>query len=408
MQVYIGIDWSEEKHDVVFMNERGAAIAQLTIDHSLDGFTRLDATRSKLGFTPQDCLVGLETAHNLIIDFLWSRDYTQVYVLPPNVVRSNQGRYRQSGAKDDPADGFLIADILRTDRGRLQPWHPDSLLTRQIRAKVSLSLHLGRSVVRLSNRLRAVLLRYYPAAVHVFSSLTTQIAPEFVLAYPTPSAAVRLNYEEFKTFALDHGYPHPKKLPACFARLQADHPRASSETVLVYQEEAVELARLLLVTLRTRLTVLADLKELFELHPDAEIFRSLPATRDFLAPALLAKFGDERQRFPKPASVQALAGTCPVTDKSGKRRSVRFRRACDREWRYLCEQWAMALVNSTQHPLAVAYFEQVRPRCRTTHHAYRCLANRWLAIAWRLWQSHTLYDEAYHMRQRALRSKPHT
>ena len=33
MQVYIGIDWSEQKHDVVFMNKAGATLAQFEIPH---------------------------------------------------------------------------------------------------------------------------------------------------------------------------------------------------------------------------------------------------------------------------------------------------------------------------------------------------------------------------------------
>ena len=50
--------------------------------------------------------------------------------------------------------------------------------------------------------------------------------------------------------------------------------------------------------------------------------------------------------------------------------------------------------------------EQIRPRCRNRHQAYRCVANRWLAIAWKLWQIHQPYDEAYHFQQRLARSKP--
>jgi len=179
MQVYIGIDWREEKHDVIFMNKAGADLVSLTIPHSLDGFVQLDTARQEMGLAPEDCLIGLETAHNLLIDYLWSQDYSQVYVLPPNQVKSNRGRFRQSQAKDDPTDARLIADILRTDRGRLQPWHPDQLLTRQIRAKVSLILHLSQQTTRMSNRLCAVLLRYYPAALQVFTgALKTLIAPQ--------------------------------------------------------------------------------------------------------------------------------------------------------------------------------------------------------------------------------------
>ena len=41
MPVYIGIDWSEDKHDVVFMNQAGVDVARLTIPHSLEGFVQL-------------------------------------------------------------------------------------------------------------------------------------------------------------------------------------------------------------------------------------------------------------------------------------------------------------------------------------------------------------------------------
>lgn len=407
MQVYIGIDWSETKHDVVFMNEAGAELAGLTIPHSWDGFVQFDAERQQLGLEPADCLVGLETAHNLFIDYLWSQAYPRVYVLPPNQVKSNQGRFRQSQARDDPEDARLIADILRTDRGRLQPWHPDSLLTRQIRAKVSWLLQLTKQTTRLANRLRSVLLRYYPAAVQVFKSgLTTQIAPEFVLAYPTPEAAQALGYAEFENFARAHDYRRMKHLPGCFARLQATYPPASPETVLVYQTEARRLAQLLLQTTRARLSELGELQSLYRQHPDYATFNSLPGMGKLIGPGQLAKFGDDRQRFPHPSSVQALAGTCPVTERSGKRRTVRFRRACDKEWRYLSQEWAMALVHKTKAPRAVAYYEQIRPHCHSDQHAYRCVANRWLAIAWKLWQTGQTYDAAYHFQQCAARSQP--
>jgi len=404
MRVYIGIDWSESKHDIVFMNEAGSPIVRLTTPHTSEGFLELDATRRDLDVGQHNCLIGLETAHNLVIDFLWSHNYTHVYVVPPSVVKSTRGRYGHSGARTDQSDAFLLADLLRTDRARLQPWHPDSLLTRQIRAKVSLINHLTHSVVRLSNRLRAVLLRYYPAALNVFSSLRTQIALEFIQAYPSPQAAAALTYNEFRAFAKQNSYTQPRRLPACFGRLQLPQPSPMPETILIYQDEAAQLAALLSNMVRGKNQALRELQSLFHQHPDAHIFDSLPGAGDFLAPALLAKFGDDRQRFPKPASVQSLAGTCPVTDESGKRKVIRFRRSCDKEFRNIAQQWAIK--SRTESLWASFYWEQVRPHCGSRSHAYRCLANRWLAIAWKLWQAQRPYDEAYHLRQRALRSKP--
>lgn len=404
MEVYIGIDWSENKHDIVAMNHAGAAIVRQSILHSPEGFLELEATCQDLGLASDDYLFGLETAHNLVIDFLWSRNYSHVYVIPPSVVNSTRGRYGQSGARTDQSDALLLADLLRTDRARLQRWRPDTLLTRQMRAKVSLINHLTRSIVRLSNRLRAVLLRYYPAALNVFSNVRTQIALAFIQAYPTPQAAAALTFAEFRAFARQHSYTQPQRLPGCFARLQLSRPEAAPETVLIFQDEAVQLATLLLSTVRAKNTALRELQVLFGQHPDRLIFDSLPGAGNYLAPALLTKFGDDRQRFPTAASVQALAGTCPVTDHSGKRKVIKFRRACDREFRDIAQKWAIA--SKSESIWASTYWAQVRPHCNSASHAYRCMANRWLAIAWKLWQTRQPYDEAYHLQQRALHSKP--
>jgi transposase len=405
MRLYTGIDWSEKKHDVVFMNEQGAAIARGTIPHTADGFLQLDRMRTSLGVAPRECMVALETAHNVLIDFLWSRRYEQVYVIPPSMTKSNRGRFGASRARTDQSDALLLAEILRTDRSRLYPWHPDTLLTRQIRAKVSLHTYLTRQVVSMSNRMRAVLLRYYPAAPEMFSSLQTQVALSFIQSYSTPQAAADLTFDTLQAFAEQHSYGRTAKLREYFARLQGPHPQATAETVQVYQDEAVRLATLLLDLIRAKLVAKREMKRLFDQHPDAFIFDSLPGAGEILAPSLLTKFGDDRARFPSADSVQALAGTCPVTDSSGKRKVVRFRRACDREFRKVAQNWAVASL--PESVWANAYWHQVRPRCRTKSHAYRCLANRWLSIAWAIWQKRERYDETYHLQQRAKHSRKH-
>ena len=189
MIVYIGIDWSEKKHDIVIHNEDGKRLMQMVIEHNLTGFLQMDAARQKLGVSAGECVVGMETVHNLLIDFLWQRGYEQIYVLPPNQVKSSQGRVRQSGAHNDPGDADLIAELSRTDRHRLSPWHPGSLLLQQMRARLGLVSFLTKTVVQTSNRLRACLLRYYPAALQVFSSLDCNITLTFIEEYPSPPAA---------------------------------------------------------------------------------------------------------------------------------------------------------------------------------------------------------------------------
>jgi transposase len=164
------------------------------------------------------------------------------------------------------------------------------------------------------------------------------------------------------------------------------------------------LAQQLRELILTKRQVQRDINALFALHPDQAIFSSLPGTGDFLAPAPLAKLGDDRDRFPSAASLQALAGTCPVTVASGKHKRVIFRHACDAEFRQIAQQWARCSLRKSVW--AVAYWQQIRPRSTSDHDAYRRLANRWLAVLWKLWQSREPYNEAYHLQQRRLRSQP--
>jgi transposase len=404
MKVYIGIDWSEKKHDAVFLNSAGAVIYRLTFPHTPEGYQQFEQVRKKFKLSPEQCLVGLETSHNILIDFLWDRNYQQVYVIPPNAVKSSQGRYRQSAARNDQSDARLIADMLRTDLPRWQVWRPGSSLVRQMKAKVSMINYLTRQIIGSSNRLRAVLLRYYPAALRVFSGLQAQITLKFIQTYPTPTAATELDYAKFEQFSRQNGYRQSKRLLACFDRLQQVEVVAAPIVVQAYQAEAQLLARLLLAEIQAKSQALRILHNLFQQHPDAHIFSSLPGAGQFLAPALLSKLGDDRSRFPAPANLQALAGTCPVTISSGKRKTVRFRRSCDTEFRTIVQQWAKASLRSSAW--ADLYYQRTRPHCKSQSHAYRRLGNRWLAIAWTLWQKSTPYDEAYHLQQHAIRAKP--
>jgi transposase len=403
MKVYIGIDWSEKKHEICYMHEKGEVLRNLEIEHTMEGFVSLDHARQELGFEAEECIVGLETAHNLLVDYLWDQNYQQVYVLPPNVVKSSQGRYRQSGAKDDRWDARLIADILRTDKNRYSMWQPDSLLTRRIRSIVRLLGHLNKELVRNSNRLRAILLRYHPGILNVFSSLNIPITLAFIQTYPTPGSTEGMSYEEFVRFVRHHHHTQPKSWPGSYNRLQESALVARPDITNIYSPQAVSLTQILDVIVKQKKHWQKELNELYEMHPDRHIYASLPGAGEYLEPALLGKMGDDRQRFPNPKVLQAVAGTSPITLRSGKRKRVLFRWACDREFRHIVQQWAKITIN--QSPWAEAYYRAVLPHSKKTNDAVRRLANRWLEILWRLWQDRMPYDQAYHLRKHALRSK---
>lgn len=404
MTVYIGMDWSEKKHDLCFLNAVGEVLYSLTIVNTPQGYLALENARQRLGITPQECVVGIETHHSLLVDYLVEQGYGAIYVLPPNAVKSAQGRYRQSGAKSDRQDARLIADMLRTDRDKYVAWLPDSPLTRQIRAKVRLVGYLSKQIWQTANRLRAALLRYYPLALELFSTLDSPVLLEWIQAFPTPHDAQAQSYAEFVLFLRQHQHKRSTKWAASYARLQTAQATATPEIGQVYAQEAQLLAGMLNNLLRTRKQLLKEIYQAFLQHPDCVIYQSLPAAGAYLEPALLAMLGDNRLRFPTSATLQALAGTCPVTKQSGKSHSVTFRYACDHEFRQIVQQWAKLSIRHS--PWAAGYYQMVRPHCRTENEAYRKVANRWLEILWRLWQDRQPYEEQRHLRAHARRALP--
>jgi len=404
MKVYIGIDWSEDKHDICILNEAGALLKGWQIDHTQSGFMEIIAALEELAVTSQESYFGIETAYNLVVDFLSGWGYPHLYVLPPGAVKAARQRYKQSQARTDQLDAWLIANLLRTDLANFHAWLPNQPLTCQIAAQVKLILKLSRQAQRYTNQLRATLLRYYPAAIAAFHQLDGAVALRFIATYPNPSLAQALTRPQFEAFARQNRLTNPRHIAEAYQRLQAPQPVTPPTTMTVFQPVALQLVTLLQQVLQAKKAVQITLTSLYSQHPDRHIYAALPGAGEWLEPALLCKLGDERSRFPAAQILQAIAGTCPVTDRSGKTHHVLFRTACDHDFRYIVQTWARSSVRKS--PWARLYFAQVLAHSGSKSHAYRCLANRLLAILWRLWQDRCPYDEAVHLRNRSLRAQP--
>ena len=143
-------------------------------------------------------------------------------------------------------------------------------------------------------------------------------------------------------------------------------------------------------TYRQRIT------ELFEQHPDSELFGSLPGLGETLAPRMLSETGDDRDRFDDAQGLQCYAGTAPVSYQSGQINKALFRRACNKHLRAAVHLWAN--LSRKQCPWADAYYQQKRQQGKSHNTALRCLGQRWLKILWKMWQTQTPYNETRHLK----------
>ncbi|RKL64036.1 hypothetical protein DXT63_03195 [Thermoanaerobacteraceae bacterium SP2] len=119
-------------------------------------------------------------------------------------------RRKPSGAKSDPLDARILAELGRTDINRLQ-LKPDSELIQEFKILTRDQDTLIRESTRLSNRLIACLKEYFPAALELFSKTTLPVALDFLKLYPTLEAAQKASVQDLATFLKAHRHPKPNQ-----------------------------------------------------------------------------------------------------------------------------------------------------------------------------------------------------
>jgi len=92
MHVFFGIDCGHAHHDAWFLAARGQALRRITVTHTADGLTQLDRARTQFGIARAQCQVGLQTAHTLLLDFVWDQGSREVGVSPAGAIKRARRR----------------------------------------------------------------------------------------------------------------------------------------------------------------------------------------------------------------------------------------------------------------------------------------------------------------------------
>ena len=134
-ELLVGIDGSQSHYDFAVVAPNGALLTQFRIAKTAAQILWFAPKIDQFGVPAANCRIGLETAHNILIDFLWTRQYA-VYIIPPSIVKSSRGRFGNRAFYTDAKDAHLIANLLRTDRDRFAPWRPDSQQLTKMKTKL--------------------------------------------------------------------------------------------------------------------------------------------------------------------------------------------------------------------------------------------------------------------------------
>jgi transposase len=378
--IFVGIDWSERHHDICVLDADGDPLAQARVPEGIEGVAELHGLLASHAEEPEEVIVGIETDRGLLVSALVAAEY-QVYAINPLSVDRYRDRHATSGAKSDPGDAKVLADIVRTDRHNHRPIAGDSELAEGVKllARTHQSFIWERR--RHANRLRSALREFYPAALEAFGTqLASPDAVAILTIAPTPELGRRLSRSKIAATLRRAGRKRniDARSEAIQTALRSEQLRTSASLEETYGVIVASLVGLI-AGLNTQIAGLErDLHAAFERHPDAEIILSLPGLGSTLGARVLGEFGDDRTRYVDARARRNYAGTSPITKASGKRRVVLARFARNERLYDACHLWAFASL--TTSPGARRYYDLQRGRGKTHNQALRALANRLVGI----------------------------
>ena len=389
-QVFVGHDWAEEHHDIDIRDSEGHRLERVRLPEGVEGVARFHALVGALVEHPGEVVVATETDRGLFVGSLVAAGY-EVYAVNPMSVARYRERHCTSGAKSDPGDAAVLAELARTDRHLHRPIAGDSHLAEAIKVLARAHQSLIWTRQRQLNQLRSTLREYYPAALEL-GDLHGPDALGVLTVAPTPSLGRALSRKRIGSAIARAG--RQRRVEERAADIQAVlRTDQLSPPAVIGEAMGASVSALVAVIgeLNTQIARLeAELSEGFDQHPDAKIVRSLPGLGTILGARVLAEFGDDPNRYDSAKSRKNYAGTSPITKASGKSKVVLARYARNRRLADACYLWAFAAI--TASPGARTFYDSRRGAGDTHNRALRALANRLVGLLHGCLRHHTLYD----------------
>ena len=149
-------------------------------------------------------MIGIETGRGLFVNALVVAGY-QVFAVNPMPASRYRDRHGSPGAKSDPGDAKVLADLVRTGRHNHRPVAGDSDLAQGIRALARAHQSMIWPRRRQTNQLRSALREFSPALAAAMGAAVTATA-----AAAHHQSAGRGDYPVLMNLAVDRGPRHPQ------------------------------------------------------------------------------------------------------------------------------------------------------------------------------------------------------
>jgi transposase len=397
MDVFCGIDWAEDHHDIALIDAGGQLLGRRRISDDAAGLTELLGLLAGHGDSADDPIcVAIETPRGLLTACLRATGRS-VYAINPMAVARYRDRHSMAGRKSDHGDAVVLAGILRTDMHAHRPLPADSELAQAIAVLARAQQDAVWERTCAHNKLRSHLREYFPGFLAAFASARAGIikpeARTVLAAAPTPAAAAALTLAQLRSLLRKAG--RSRGIDAQAARLREAFRAAQMRQPPLAEEAMGRQSLALLRHLDAACTSADDLEqaaiESFNQHPDAGIITSFPGLGPLTGARVLAETGDDRSRFADAKGLKAYAGAAPVTRASGKTLAVSHRRVKNQRLAAAGYVWAFAAL--TASPGARAHYDRRKAAGDRHAAAQRNLYGRLLSCLHHCLATGQHYDE---------------
>ena len=389
---FAGFDWAKDHHDVSIIDRQGQVVEHFRFPHTGTGWQQW---REKIKAYPA-LGVAIETSQGAAVEQLLGSGVT-VYPVHPKAAKAYRQRKAPSGKKSDDLDAWALGDALRLDGAHWRALSPQDAMVEELRLLCRDEEELIGQRTALVNQLQQALQEYYPAALEAFADWTQPYTWAFVKAFPTPQQLVQATAHRRKVFLHTQKLWRPDTAEARLEIFARAGQFCGGEAVTRAKSRLAVALCCSLATLQLQLdNYRLAIEKLFAEHPDHDVFGSLPGVGATLGPRLLSGLGANREQYPDAQGLQCVAGSAPVSFQSGQLRQVKIRWHCDRHLRHAVHLWAGCSLRTCTW--AAAYYTAKRAAGKSHACALRCLAQRWLKILWKMWQTRTTYDPEFHAR----------
>ena len=288
----------------------------------------------------------------------------QVAYLPGLAMRRAADLY-PGNAKTDARDAFVIADTARTMPHTLRRVDAGEETLAELKVLVGFDEDLAAEATRLSNRIRGLLTQIHPALERVVGPrLTTKQGLAVIEQLGGPQAMAAASKSKLLR-VISKAYPRGTQE---FADAITTARTAAAEQVLP------QLAASLRQTLDQRHALAAQIEQVVDAHPLAEVLTSMPGVGVRTAARILLDVGDASQ-FPTAGHLAAYAGLAPVTRRSGTSIRGEFpARSGNKHLKRALFLSAFAALRSD--PTSKAYYDRKRAQGKKHNAALICLSRR--------------------------------